>query len=78
MAAVVCPVPPEAIAKVADRPAAVPDVFWFNVGNVQLAKLPEDGVPSAGLVRVLFARVCVPLSVTTEESIATVTAAEPL
>ena len=53
-------------------------MFWFNVGNVQLAKLPEDGVPSAGLVRVLFARVCVPLSVTTEESIATVTAAEPL
>jgi hypothetical protein len=25
----------------------VPEVFWFNVGNVQLVKVPLDGVPSA-------------------------------
>ena len=31
--AVVCPVPPEAIAKVADNPAAVPLVFWLSVGT---------------------------------------------
>ena len=29
--------------------AALPVVFWFNVGNVQLAKLPDDGVPRAGV-----------------------------
>jgi hypothetical protein len=46
---VVTPVPPEATARVADRPAAVPVVFWFNVGNVQFVKVPEDGVPSAPL-----------------------------
>jgi hypothetical protein len=44
---VVTPVPPEATARVADKPAAVPVVFWFNVGNVQFVKVPEDGVPSA-------------------------------
>ena len=27
--------------------AALPDVFWFSVGNVQLVKLPDDGVPKA-------------------------------
>jgi hypothetical protein len=27
-----------------------PVVFWFNVGNEQLAKLPEEGVPKAGVV----------------------------
>jgi hypothetical protein len=27
--------------------AALPDVFWFSVGNVQLAKLPLEGVPRA-------------------------------
>lgn len=32
--------------------AALPDVFWFNVGNVQLAKLPDDGVPNAGDTKV--------------------------
>lgn len=118
--------------------AALPVVFWFSVGNVQLAKLPDAGVPragatkvglldsttlpepvdvvtpvpplatgkvpvvppsigspvtlvitpltgvpkagpvSVGLVRVLFVRVCVPDSVATVESIATVTAVEPL
>ena len=30
--------------------AAVPVVFWFNVGNVQLAKLPDCGVPRIGVV----------------------------
>lgn len=44
---VVTPVPPEVTAKVADRPAAVPVVFWFSVGNVQLVSVPDDGVPSA-------------------------------
>lgn len=39
------PVPPEATAKVADKPAAVPVVFWFSVGNVQFVNVPEDGVP---------------------------------
>jgi hypothetical protein len=118
--------------------AALPVVFWFNVGNVQLAKLPDDGVPragvtsvgllestalpvpvdvvtpvpplatgkvpvtpvvkgspvtlvitplagvpnagvvSVGLVSVLFVSVCVPVSVATVESIATVTGEEPL
>ena len=32
--------------------AALPDVFWFKVGKVQLAKLPEDGVPRAGVTNV--------------------------
>ena len=46
-------------------------------------KLPDTGVPSAGvvsvgLVSVLLVSVCVPDSVTTVESIATVTGAEPL
>ena len=27
--------------------AALPVVFWFSVGNVQLAKLPLEGVPKA-------------------------------
>lgn len=48
----VAPVPPEATARVDDSPAAVPVVFWFNVGNVQFTKLPLAGVPSAGLVSV--------------------------
>ena len=46
------PVPPEATARVADRLAALPDVFWFSVGNVQLDKLPELGVPRAGVTNV--------------------------
>jgi hypothetical protein len=33
------------VAKVAV--AALPVVFWFNVGKVQLAKLPLEGVPKA-------------------------------
>lgn len=36
---------PADVAKVAV--AALPVVFWFNVGNVQLAKLPLEGVPNA-------------------------------
>ena len=32
--------------------AAVPVVFWFNVGNVQFAKLPEVGVPKIGVTKV--------------------------
>ena len=27
-------------------------MFWFNVGNVQFAKLPELGVPKAGDTKV--------------------------
>ena len=27
--------------------AALPVVFWFNVGNVQFVKVPDDGVPKA-------------------------------
>ena len=46
------PVPPEATARVADKPAAVPVVFWFNVGNVQFAKFPDVGVPSIGVTSV--------------------------
>ena len=30
---VVTPVPPEATARVVERPAAVPVVFWFHVGT---------------------------------------------
>jgi hypothetical protein len=36
---------PAVVANVAV--AALPDVFWFSVGNVQLAKLPLEGVPNA-------------------------------
>ena len=37
------PVPPEAGDKVADKPAAVPVVFWLKVGqvNVPVLKLPD-------------------------------------
>jgi hypothetical protein len=27
-------------------------VFWFNVGNVQFVKLPDEGVPKAGVTSV--------------------------
>jgi hypothetical protein len=40
-------VPPLATATVPVTLAAVPVVFWLSVGNVQLAKLPEAGVPNA-------------------------------
>ena len=44
--------------------AAEPVVFWLSVGNVQLVKAPEAGVPKTGVVRVgevkvLFVNVCV-------------------
>ena len=47
--------------------AAEPVVLWFNVGNVQLVKVPDPGVPKAGVVRVgdvkvLFVNVCVEVS----------------
>ena len=35
---------PADVAKVAV--AALPVVFWFSVGNVQLAKFPPEGVPN--------------------------------
>ena len=46
--AAVSPVPPDPTANVADNPAAVPDVFWFSVGNVQLVSVPDVGVPNIG------------------------------
>jgi hypothetical protein len=36
---------------VATEPA-LPVVFWFRVGNVQFAKLPEVGVPKMGVTKV--------------------------
>ena len=58
---VVTPVPPLPTAKVADSPAAVPDVFWFSVGNVQLVKFPDAGVPRIGVTNVgLFDRTLFP------------------
>ena len=32
--------------------AALPVVFWFRVGNVQFVKVPEAGVPNAGVTSV--------------------------
>jgi hypothetical protein len=46
------PVPPEAGTNTAERPAAVPLVFWFSVGNVQLVSVPEIGIPSTGVTKV--------------------------
>ena len=68
-AKVEAPVPPEATANVADNPAAVPVVFWFKVGKVQLVNVPEAGMPNAGVdsvgdVRVLLVKVSVPVRVT--------------
>ena len=45
--AVICPVPPEVTASVADKDAAEPEVFWLSVGKVQLVSVPDVGVPSA-------------------------------
>ena len=44
-------VPPLAITSVEDKPAAVPDVFWLKVGqvNVPVLKLPDVGVPNTGV-----------------------------
>jgi len=46
--AVVWPVPPLPMANVVDKPAAVPVVFWLNVGHVKepVLKSPDAGVPS--------------------------------
>jgi len=33
-------------------PPEVPVVFWFSVGNVQFVRVPEDGVPRAGVTSV--------------------------
>ena len=51
-------------------PDAVPVVFWFSVGNVQLVNVPDAGVPRTGAVivgdvSVLFVRVCVAARPTT-------------
>jgi len=45
---------------------------------VQFVRVPLAGVPKIGEVNVLLVSVCDPVSVATVESIATVTAAEPL
>lgn len=47
------PVPPEAGDKVADKPAAVPEVFWLKVGqvNVPVLKSPDVGVPKTGVTK---------------------------
>ena len=37
--------------------SAVPVVSWFNVGNVQLFKAPDAGVPNAGATSVLLVSV---------------------
>ena len=54
MGDVVVLVPPLLIGKVADNPAAVPVVFWLNVGHVKVPvlKFPEVGVPSKGVTSV--------------------------
>ena len=44
---VASPVPPEDTASVAESPAAVPVLFWFKTGKVQLVSVPLEGVPSA-------------------------------
>ena len=51
--AVVCPVPPLAIATVPVTFDAVPVVFWLKVGhvNVPVLKLPDCGVPRIGVVK---------------------------
>ena len=44
-----------ALVAVAELPVHEPDepvVFWFSVGNVQLARFPEEGVPKTGVTNV--------------------------
>jgi hypothetical protein len=68
---VVNPVPPLATATVPVTLAAVPVVFWFNVGNVQFAKLPDEGVPSAGVTNVgLVANTLAPVPVSSVKAVA--------
>jgi hypothetical protein len=47
--AVVWPVPPELIARVDDKPAAVPVVFWFRVGTSAATIARKVGVPAEPL-----------------------------
>jgi hypothetical protein len=74
-AADVCPVPPELIASVAERPAAVPDVFWFKVGTSATAILRNVGCaadPDVGPAKNVFCvwvfsvKVSVPFAVSGE------------
>lgn len=59
---------------------AVPVVFWLNVGhvNVPVLKLPEDGVPSAGVVNVGPESVGLVASTTAPEPVEVVTPVPPL
>ena len=50
--AVICPVPPEVTASVADKDAAEPEVFWLSVGKVQFVSVPLEGVPRTGVTSV--------------------------
>ena len=61
--AVVLPVPPFAIATIPVTLEAVPVVFWFKVGNVQLVKIPDDGVPKAPPTDTYDPAACLPLNV---------------
>jgi hypothetical protein len=45
--AVVAVVADVAVAELPVQDPELPVVFWLSVGNVQLAKLPDEGVPSA-------------------------------
>lgn len=67
----VTPVPPLATGSVPVTPVV-------KGSPVTLVITPLAGVPKAGVTSVLFVSVCVPDSVATVESIATVTAVEPL
>jgi hypothetical protein len=73
----------EGVAKNVAIPVPKPETPVLIGNPVAFVKTPLEGVPSAGVVKVglvsvLFVSVCVPVSVTTVLSIATVTAAEPL
>ena len=46
---VVVPVPPEPIASVADKPAAVPEVFWLSVGISAATIARNVGTPALPL-----------------------------
>lgn len=73
---VVTPVPPLATGRVPVTPVLKGRPVTLVI--TPLTGVPKAGPVSVGLVRVLFVRVCVPDSVATVESIATVTAVEPL
>jgi hypothetical protein len=55
---------------------ALPTKVSVEVGNVSVPVLTIEAI--VGVVSVLFVNVCDPVSVATVESIATVTAAEPV